>query len=135
MGNPFANGKVKSRTGNAQLNESDVRMIRRLAGTQSVRELAEIYCVGMETVRKVIRRDSWKWLAEEIDFDAPASPPTDAERLAADASFQRLQKLLAREPVEAPGHAKLAQLLTNEREKVVVVDQHLNALRRSPLDE
>ena len=53
MNKPIAKGKVSSRIGNAQLNESDVRMIRQLGVTQSVRQLAEIYCVGMETVRKI----------------------------------------------------------------------------------
>ena len=134
MNKPLAKGKVSSRMGNAQLNESDVRMIRQLGVTQSVRQLAEIYCVGMETVRKILRRDSWKWVSDEINFDEPVARLTPVERMAADASLERLQKLLLKEPVEAPGHAKLAQMLAQEKKKVVVVDQHLDALR-SPLYE
>jgi hypothetical protein len=134
MNKPIAKGKVSSRIGNAQLNESDVRMIRQLGVTQSVRQLAEIYCVGMETVRKILRRDSWKWVSDEINFDEPVARLTPVERMAADASLERLQKLLLKEPVEAPGHAKLAQVLAQEQGKVTAVDQHLDALR-SPLYE
>lgn len=135
MSNPFANGKVASRTGNAQLQESDVRAIRRLGKTQSVRQLAEIYCVGMETIRKVLRRDSWKWVTEEINFDAPSVPLTATDRMAADASYARIQKMLLKEPVEAPGHAKLAQILAQEKQKTVNVEQQLEQIGRSQLDE
>ena len=135
MSNPFARGKVNSRTGNAQLKEADVRMIRQLAGTQSVRELAEIYCVGMETVRKVLRRDSWKWIAEEVDYDAPLAPLTQTERFAADVSFARLQGMLKAQPEESSGHAKLAQMLAQERKKIADVDEHLEQIGRGPLDE
>lgn len=135
MNNPFVNGKVSSRMGNAQLNESDVRMIRQLCVTQSVRQLANIYCVGLETIRKIIRRDSWKWVADEINFNEPVPRLTPTDVQAADASLARLQKLLLKEPIEAVGHAKLAEILKQEQHKVSVVDAHLTALGRSPLDE
>lgn len=149
--NPFTKGKVSSRTGNAALREADVRQIRRLGPTTPTRDLAEAYGVGMETVRKILRRDSWKWLAEEIDFEAPCGPLTAADRLAADASLARVQQMVQVPQVEAPGLAKLAQLATVEQAKFTRVTAALEelggdaamraqelgarAMPRSPLDE
>jgi len=130
MANPLTKGKNQSRTGNAALTETDVRQIRRQADTTSTRDLAEIYCVGMETIRKIVRRDSWKWVTEEIEFDAPIAPLTDVERAAADASAARVLKMLD-QPTEATGLAKLQELAGKEVEKVTKVNNTIAEMAES----
>jgi hypothetical protein len=133
--NPFTKGKVASRTGNAVISEGDVRQIRKLAASHTTRDLAEIYGVGVETIRKILRRDSWKWVADKIDFEAPTGPMTQADKEAAAASEARLLRLLER-PVEPTGLDKLQLLAAKEREKVTKVDTLLNEIQpRNPLDE
>ena len=120
------------------ISENDVRQIRKLADKHTTRELADIYCVGVETIRKILRRDSWKWVADEIDFDAPTGPLTQADREAADASAARLTKLLERK-VEPTGVDKLQLLAAKENERKGASDKMLDELvsiaPRSPLDE
>lgn len=112
--NPFTKGKTASRTGNAVLVENDIRQIRLLARTQTVRELSDAYGVGMESIRKIIRRDSWKWVADEIDFDAAAQPLTELQKQAARQSAERLQELLSAQAAEPTGLEKLQQMAHKE---------------------
>ena len=129
MSNPFTKGKVASRTGNAVLSDSDVRQIRIHAKTHTTRDLADIYGVGMETIRKIVRRDSWKWIAEEIDYNAPIPALTGVDTEAAAASFARLQQRLKEgPPTEGSGLAKLIALTAVEGEKVATVDKALTEI-------
>jgi hypothetical protein len=81
--------------GNAKLSEEQARVIlaelqkppgeRRKAG-----EIAEIYGLAAETVRRLWRGENWAWLRADLAI-APA--PTAAEAEAAAASLARLRKL------------------------------------------
>lgn len=69
-----------SRNGNSTLTESDVRAIR--ASRESPRRLAEFYGLGVETIRRILRRESWAWLPEEpADQGSAAASTQSAERL------------------------------------------------------
>lgn len=86
-----------SRNGNSTLTESDVRAIR--ASRESPRRLAEFYGLGVETIRRILRRESWAWLPEE---------PADQESAAAGtskASAERLLEILNQMPEKGEGDA------------------------------
>lgn len=54
---------MSSRTGNAILNETRVRHIKKLlAQGISVREIAEAEDIGTESIRRIRRGDAWKWV-------------------------------------------------------------------------
>ena len=96
--NPFGKGNTGSRTSNALVTEALVRNIRKLAAEgQPTRNIADAYGLAVETVRKIIRRDSWKWVSEVVDWDkagampVQSNPTLDAEIAA---SAQRMQKLI-----------------------------------------
>ena len=57
------NGKRSART---SLTDADVRAIRASAasGALNARELGELYGVGAETVRRILRRETWMHLGE-----------------------------------------------------------------------
>ena len=88
---------------NASLSEAEVRSIRLRARTEraSVRLLAQEYGVGAETIRRVLRWETWAWVSEE----GPGATPQEhaaAEQAAAKASLERLHAALdaARKPDE-----------------------------------
>lgn len=79
----------KTRTANASLSEDEVRTIRRLgsSGEKTVREMAEFYQVGRETIRRIIRRETWDWikdypLSEAAERDLNEAAEESALRLA-----------------------------------------------------
>lgn len=109
--NPFTKGKTASRTGNAVLKDADIRRIRELAKTHTTRDLSEAYNVGMETIRKIVRRDSWKWVADLIPLDMPLSTPSPLEYEAATASAQRVQEHMAKAASEPTAVEKLNKTL------------------------
>lgn len=70
-----------------------IRCLRRDNGT-SVRDLAKMYQVGTETIRRVLRGDTWNLIAED---GAGWTPAADAPPLTEDfvkASEERMKKLL-----------------------------------------
>ena len=83
---------LKTRKANASLSEDEVRLIRRLgdSGEQTPRELAAFFSVGLETIRRILRRDTWSWLSQE---PLSASADKDLEELANE-SAQRLLETL-----------------------------------------
>jgi hypothetical protein len=55
---------------NAKLTPTDVLAIRRLhASGESIAALARQYPVHANTVRKIIRREKWAWLPDELIFE------------------------------------------------------------------
>ena len=67
--------------GNAKFSEYDIRVIRASGDSPAV--LAGIYDCSVETIRRILRKETWWW----VD-DAP--PPTPSQEI--NASFSRLQK-------------------------------------------
>jgi len=96
-------GIAATRQSNAQLTEADVRAIRRLGyGGASASAIAENYLVGLETIRRILRRDTWKWLSDDETpiEDAPqaVSEETKAEaKTALDRILERNPDLLSKE--------------------------------------
>ena len=106
-----------SRDTNASLNEAAVRGIRlRAAQGVSPRELSNAYNVGVETIRRVIRWETWRWVGEletaegqpvpleqvalPKDFDAAASlarvrARAGLEELPQGAGLEKLNKMTA----------------------------------------
>ena len=89
----------EGRTTNASLNEEAVRRIRLMHRQgESTRVLAKEYGVGVETVRRVLRWETWAWVSEEgsgaeaEDWQHP--PLTQEEKDAAERSLLKLQGLL-----------------------------------------
>ena len=58
---------VKGRMTNAKVQEADVRRMRRLhmAGQASAKQLALEYGLATETVRKILRYETFAWVGEE----------------------------------------------------------------------
>lgn len=68
------------RLGSATLTEAEVRIIKqKLAEGMSPRELAEVYQVCLETVRRIRRGDSWAWVQGEAPSEEPALAPLTPE--------------------------------------------------------
>mgnify|MGYP001583013423 CR=1 FL=1 len=82
--------------GGAILNEDAVRDIRlRAAQGQAPRNIALHYDMAAETVRRVIRRETWAWVQDEGKMEATLTQPTSPiEQAAITASQARLAALL-----------------------------------------
>jgi len=46
----------------SKLTEQDVREIRALEGTMTLKGIAKLYGVGFQQVSNIIRRKNWSWL-------------------------------------------------------------------------
>lgn len=79
-------GLRAQREANARLERSDVIKIRQLANEYGPRTIAKAYGVGLETIRRILRGDTWDWLTEEN-----AAVPADGAQTS-------LDRLLARNP-------------------------------------
>jgi len=60
---------LAGKTGNSNLSEHDVRQIRRAGKKTPTRQLAEAYGIGVETVRKILRRETWQWVTDAMEED------------------------------------------------------------------
>lgn len=89
--------------GAAVLTEAQVRVIRQKSVEEgmSAPQLARIYRVSAETIRRILRGETWNWLDDEPRAiqqrveDTPLPESTPETRAAAAASFARLQAKLA----------------------------------------
>jgi len=89
----------KGRSARAELTEAAVRGIRSKAALgASVRQLAEEYDVGFETVRRILRWETWRW----VDEEGPGfvAPPIDPATIAA--SQERFLEKLRAAGLEVP---------------------------------
>jgi hypothetical protein len=79
----FLRGIDAQRQANTRLTAQDVLHIRQLAETgYQVRQIAQAYGVGMETIRRIVRRDTWDWLSDQLPTPLPPIvPPTRPEPL------------------------------------------------------
>lgn len=95
----FQQIRAAKRLGAATLTEAEVRVIKtKLAEGATPRELAEVYQVGLETIRRIKRGDSWAWVEGEAQEERliPLTP-----ELAAKAQASQ-EKLLRRLGMQAP---------------------------------
>jgi hypothetical protein len=96
---PFQQARAIKRTAGAILTEAEVRVIKReLARSVPARTLSQIYMVGLETIRRIARGDTWAWVGEEPETDINASlpdlpPEHEARMKAAQQELLRLHRL------------------------------------------
>lgn len=95
----YSGEEMKGKNPNATLTEEDVFMIReRAAGGMPAKKLAEFFNVGVETVRRVIRRETWAWVGggkgKKIERDSPVISDDEQAMIA---SKRKLAALLTEE--------------------------------------
>lgn len=80
------------RTARAELTEAAVRGIRSKAALgASVRKLAQEYDIGFETIRRILRWETWRWVSEEGEGSVYKPVEVSPEQIAAsEARFRRL---------------------------------------------
>ena len=95
------------RTGNAALSEGQVAHIKVLLQKGiSAREIAQANDVGLETIRRIGRGDTWAWVEAVETIPTAAQEfslmcaPTEQERIDIAASEARLDQMLKAEPVK-----------------------------------
>ena len=89
--NQYGDSLNRQRKSNTGLIEAEVRHIRKLlVEGMSPREIAQAYNVGLETIRRIDRRDTWAWLDQEVPPKLPSTSP-EADQAAQDS----LTRLLA----------------------------------------
>ena len=89
--NQYGDSLNRQRKSNTGLIEAEVRHIRKLlVEGMSPREIAQAYNVGLETIRRIDRRDTWAWLDQEVTPKLPSTSP-EADQAAQDS----LTRLLA----------------------------------------
>ena len=143
---------------NSSLEMSDIWVIRKLgdlyyasrgAEGKSPREMSDYYRVSVDTIRRIIRRESWNWVSEE----PKAGEDMELKERAA-ASLERLKKLLpdaipadldTRKAVGLPeeppsGLMKLQETAKQELKSNAYLEEikggtPSNEIPRSPLDE
>lgn len=95
MTQPFEYARMRKRTAGATLTEPEVRIIKaKLQEGISPRALAGIYQVGIETVRRIDRGETWAWVKLEegirtsdlIEEQMAANPPSEELKAKAAAS-------------------------------------------------
>lgn len=132
MSNMTQTGRYKQRTGNALLTANEVRVIKRkLLDGVSPRQLAETYNVGLETVRRISRGDSWNWL-EPAENQLEISP----EELAVEAAagLERMKGWLKKEglmeepAIEVSANPVLNKLLKAVKQQPAKVEKQLEGL-------
>ena len=76
-----------SRNGNASLTEAQVRVIKAMLRdtTVSYREIARIYMVSSETIRRINAGDTWAWIELDAPMNFEEAPLAVGTKTAADA--------------------------------------------------
>ena len=104
------NPQDRVRRGNAGFTDEEVRHIRKLldSGTMSARQLAAAYQKGVETIRRIGRRETFGWLVEEPDLSVTASPEMQ-KRI--EGSLEKMNRLLREEnDIKAKQNEELGKL-------------------------
>lgn len=100
---------VKGRMTNAKVQEADVRRMRRLhaAGQATPRQLALEHGLATETVRKILRYETFAWVGEE----GPGGvPPASLPATPSEPDPARFLARLQAEGIEVPTGEGLARL-------------------------
>ena len=122
--------RARQRMSNTTLTESDVRTIRRARDRDlaTVEELADQFGLGLDTVRKIAGRKTFRWLGEVaiaemnepdiVDRILPkgTGPKTTAEQFAA---MQRLSDETAATRNGTASEVKTAKDIMNEAEELL----------------
>lgn len=126
----FQQARALKRTGAATLTEDEVRVIKqKLAEGATPRLLASVYMVGIETIRRIRRGESWAWIEErsgEEDLPLPPAQSGEAERIAASQAelMRRLGMPLLEQTAESPdGIERLAREVQRAQEPDRLLDQ------------
>lgn len=86
----------KGRIARAELTEAAVRGIRlKYAQGASVRELVQEYDVGFETIRRIIRWETWRWVSDEGPGGIAAPSPVVPKELSKEDMAASLARTLA----------------------------------------
>lgn len=99
-------GNTGRHNGNATLTEAQARLIigyLKLPYHErpTAREIANIYGLATETVRRLMRGDTWLWLHEQmlkeesVEAYVKSTPATEEEKVKIAASLERLKRLNA----------------------------------------
>lgn len=83
----------------SKLNRAEILAIRKMhaANTHTVREMAAMYRVGTETIRRVVRGDTW---GENMMAERPYVGPSAEEKLLAQASEERFKRKMMEEGLD-----------------------------------
>jgi len=133
---------IKGRMTNSKVTEADVRHMRRVhkAGLRSARELAQDYGMAAESVRKILRWETFTWVGEEGPGGvAPATlpPAPDGKDYSPAAMLARLQAqgLAPASPPPATEPPSLEELLRKDAEAGARRDEEvLASLKPSRVD-
>lgn len=88
-------GLAHQREANARLTRGDVVKVRELSREgHSARAIAQAYGVGIETIRRVLRGDTWAWLIEGTGTPAAL----EQQQRVIEESRTALERLLERDP-------------------------------------
>lgn len=88
-------GLAHQREANARLTRGDVVKVRELSREgHSARAIAQAYGVGIETIRRVLRGDTWAWLIEGTG----TSEALEREKRAAETSKTLLERMIENDP-------------------------------------
>lgn len=146
----FKQGKAN---GAAVLTEAEVRVIRKMAREEgmSAPELARIYRVSAETIRRILRGETWNWLDEEPreralpDYEVPI-PDSPELRESAAVSLEKFKAKMAQgqTPVyniplssqeDEEREKRVAERMKQELEKHQAPDRMLDELLNPPKNQ
>jgi transposase-like protein len=122
---PKSAGGKGSQNVNSTLDEGKVRMIRQ-AAKQGVTagQMARLYGVSAETIRRVIRYETWAWLSDE-------GPVGDLQKIGVDVLREEQMLAFSKEPtaeeLEA-SHAKLEAMMRETRPESNTADKLLDEM-------
>lgn len=108
--------RMKQRTSGAILTEQEVARIKMNAGKgMTAREMAQAYGVALDTIRKILRGDSWVWVkAEEEGMPLPEETPEMVRDI--EASQARLLAMLKEQGLDQPKQSPLDRMMEEVQE-------------------
>jgi hypothetical protein len=121
----MSTARDRQRTGNAVLTEGAVARIKgELLQGRSPRSLAEASGVGIETIRRISRGETWAWVAPALGaaFTPERSTPLESEAEASAARF-------------LSAHSSLVEAISEEKAKTSEIDSMLDQLKKGDSDE
>ena len=104
--------RKRMRMGNSTLTEQDVRDIRRrlARGESNPRMEARFHGVGLETIKRIERRDTWDWLKDEVN---PLAQEEEKKMLQESASRMfAMQEAIAAEKAQGAKADAMVQEMT-----------------------
>lgn len=127
----------QGRTTRAKVTELEVRRMRREAeaGT-SARDLARRFGLSTETVRRILRWETWAWVSEEDDGSQPPAPYAQPSEVELAASLARvLEKAGMAQPqshIPSPEENLARQYAAGEAQAQAAAEKLAKAYKQSP---